>query len=154
VARHGGLEFRVRIDRIDRLADGGRVLLDYKTGMALPDWRGDRPDNPQLPIYALLRPQGLVAVAYARVNASDCGFVAESERPGVFKRGGRATHLEGRVSFAALLDTWAQRIERIALEFRDGHARVAPTLRACASCRLQPLCRVPSALGAQADLDG
>ncbi len=154
VARHGGLEFSVRIDRIDRLADGGRVLLDYKTGMALPDWRGDRPDNPQLPIYALLRPQGLVAVAYARVNASDCGFVAETERPGVFKRGGRPTHLEGRASFAALLDTWAERIERIALELRAGDARVAPTLRACASCHLQPLCRVPSALGALADLDG
>ena len=32
VARIGGLEFRVRIDRVDRLADGSRVLIDYKTG--------------------------------------------------------------------------------------------------------------------------
>jgi probable DNA repair protein len=154
VARHGGLEFAVRIDRIDRLADGGRVLLDYKTGRATADWRGDRPENPQLPIYALSRPDGLVAVAYARVNASDCGFVAETGRPGVFKPGGKATALEGHADFAALLDTWAGRIERIALEFRDGDARVAPTLRACASCRLQPLCRVPSTLGAEADVDG
>lgn len=154
VARHGGLEFSVRIDRVDRLADGGRVLLDYKTGMAVPDWRGDRPANPQLPIYALLRSEGLVAVAYAQVNASDSGFVAETGRAGVFKPGGRPTHLEGRVSFAALLDTWAERIEKIAVEFRDGDARVAPTLRACASCHLQPLCRVPSALGAGADSDG
>ena len=33
---HGiaGLEFSVRIDRIDRLADGARVLIDYKSGLA------------------------------------------------------------------------------------------------------------------------
>ena len=45
--------FKVRIDRVDRLADDARVLIDYKTGAATTDWRGDRPDNPQLPIYAL-----------------------------------------------------------------------------------------------------
>jgi probable DNA repair protein len=43
VARHAGLEFAVRIDRVDRLADGARVLIDYKTGMATADWRGERP---------------------------------------------------------------------------------------------------------------
>ncbi len=69
VAQFAGLNFAVRVDRVDRLADGARVLIDYKTGAAIADWRGDRPDNPQLPIYALLQPEALVAVAYARVNA-------------------------------------------------------------------------------------
>src|SRR5712664_3798915 len=40
-ARHAGLEFSVRIDRVDRLADGARVLIDYKTGVVAPDWRGE-----------------------------------------------------------------------------------------------------------------
>ena len=83
--RHGGLDYSIRIDRCDRLAGGGRVLIDYKTGMAAVDWRGDRPDNPQLPIYALLQPEELVAVAYGRVNAADCCFVAESARPRGFQ---------------------------------------------------------------------
>jgi ATP-dependent helicase/nuclease subunit B len=153
-ARHGGLEFKVRIDRVDRLADGGRVLIDYKTGMATADWRGDRPDNPQLPIYALLRPESLVAVAYGRVNASECGFVAEAERGGIFKGRGRPSQMEGMPNFAALIATWSHRIEKIAAEFAAGDAQVAPTLRACASCRLQPLCRVPAALAEGADPDG
>jgi ATP-dependent helicase/nuclease subunit B len=146
VASYAGLEFRVRIDRVDTLADGARVLIDYKTGSANPDWRGARPDNPQLPIYALLRSEGLVAVAYARVNAAIPGFVAEAERRDIFKYGSRISNLEGMPNFAALVQLWAQRIEAIAAAFAAGRAEVAPTLKACKSCDLQGFCRIPAAL--------
>jgi probable DNA repair protein len=146
VARHAGLDFSVRIDRVDRLADGSRVLIDYKTGMAAADWRGERPDNPQLPIYALLRPEALVAVAYGRVNAGDCGFVAEAERGGIFKPRSQKSQLEGLPSLAALIQVWSGRIESLAADFAAGRAAVAPTVRACTTCRLHGLCRVPAAL--------
>jgi ATP-dependent helicase/nuclease subunit B len=145
-ARFGGLEFRVRIDRVDRLSDGSRVLIDYKTGAALRDWGGERPDNPQLPIYALLRPEALVAVAYAKVNAAEPRFVAEAERRDIFYPRSRNSQLEGMPNFAALVGLWARRVERIAGEFASGRAEVAPTLRACKSCHLQGLCRVPAPL--------
>ena len=145
-ARHAGLEFKVRIDRVDRLVAGGRVLIDYKTGLAAADWRGERPDNPQLPIYSLLHRQGLVAVAYGRVNAADCSFVAEVERPAIFKPRGRKSPLEGMSSLAALIEVWSQRVESLAVDFAAGRAAVAPTLRACSTCRLHGLCRVPAAL--------
>jgi ATP-dependent helicase/nuclease subunit B len=145
IARFGGLDFRVRIDRVDRLMDGARVLLDYKTGAASVDWRGERPDNPQLPVYALLYPAALVGVAYAKVNAAECGFVAESERPEIFART-RPSALEGMATFSELIQVWSRRIERIAAEFAAGRAEVAPTLKACQSCKLQGLCRVPAAL--------
>jgi RecB family exonuclease len=145
-ARHAGLEFAVRIDRVDRLADGARILIDYKTGKAATDWRGERPDNPQLPLYALLQPTALVAVAYAHVNAADCSFVAEAERPAIFKPRGRETTLEGMGSLAALVEAWSQRIEKLAADFAAGRAAVAPTAQACKTCRLQGLCRVPAPL--------
>jgi ATP-dependent helicase/nuclease subunit B len=144
-ARFGGLEFRVRIDRVDRLLDGSRVLIDYKTGAADADWRGERPDNPQLPVYALLSPDALVAVAYAKVNAAESGFVAESERGDIFPRT-RRSGLEGMATLAELIPVWSRRIERIAGEFAAGRAEVAPTIEACQSCKLQGLCRVPAAL--------
>jgi probable DNA repair protein len=144
-ARHAGVEFTVRIDRVDRLADGGRVVIDYKTGSAVPDWRGERPDNPQLPLYALLYREQLAAVAYGQVNAAECRFVAEAERP-VFKATARKTSLEGQGSLHELLQVWSRRIDTLAAEFAAGRAQVAPSPRACESCHLQGLCRVPAAL--------
>jgi probable DNA repair protein len=150
-ARHAGLEFRVRIDRVDRLADGSRVLIDYKTGRPTADWRGERPDNPQLPIYALLRPEALVAVAYGRVNAAECTFVAETERRAVFKPWGQPSTLEGMPSLAALIEVWSGRIAKLAADFAAGHAAVAPTVHACKTCFLHGLCRVPAALDDEAE---
>ncbi|MGO9039691.1 MAG: PD-(D/E)XK nuclease family protein [Steroidobacteraceae bacterium] len=141
-ASFGGVEFSVRIDRVDRLEDGARVLIDYKSGSPVADWRGDRPDNPQLPIYALLLPQALVAVAYGSVNASECSFVAEAERRGIFKRTSQRTGMEGMDSLEALMRVWLQRIENLAAAFAAGRAEVDPTPKACESCRLHGLCRV------------
>jgi RecB family exonuclease len=122
------------------------VLIDYKTGAATADWRGDRPDNPQLPIYALLEPDSLAAVAYGRVNAAEPCYVFESERPDIFRPGTRATALEGAGTLAELVQIWSARIENLAAAFASGHAAVAPTATACRYCQLQGLCRVPSTL--------
>ena len=151
-ARHAGIEFSVRVDRIDRLDDGSRVLIDYKTGAANRDWQGERPDNPQLPLYALLHRPSLIAVAYGKINAAGCGFVVESERGGVFPKR-RATRLEGMGSLAALMDLWAERIERLADDFRRGLAAVDPTPSACRGCHLHGLCRVPSTMDLAESLD-
>jgi probable DNA repair protein len=146
VATFGGLPFRVRIDRQDELEDGARVVIDYKTGAATTDWRGERPDNPQLPVYALLRPERLVAVAYGRVNAAESRFVFEAERGNVFKAGDREQPrkgaMEGEPSFAALIERWRTRIEAIASSFAAGDAAVAPTATACQNCPLPGLCRI------------
>ena len=150
--RYAELDFNVRVDRVDRLAAGGRVVLDYKTGTPFADWRGDRPDNPQLPVYGLLYRQGLVAVAYGRVNAAECLFVPESALDGIFPNKD-ATRWESLGSFEELLAVWEQRIERIARDFAGGVARVDPTPSACRTCRLHGLCRVPSALDLDMALD-
>ncbi len=152
-AQHAGLQFTVRIDRVDRLEDGARVLIDYKSGSAARDWRGERPDNPQLPIYALLLPEQLAAVAYGKINAADCCFVFEAERSGIFRPGSARTRLEGMSSLAGLLQVWSRRIDGLAAQFAEGRAAVDPTLSACRSCRLHGLCRVPSALDIAAVLD-
>jgi hypothetical protein len=71
--------------------------------------------------------------------------VTESERTRIFPRSQR-TRLEGMACFADLVQVWSRRVTRIAGEFAAGHAEVAPTVKACQSCHLKGLCRVPAAL--------
>ena len=51
----GGLQWTLRLDRIDTLADGGTAIIDYKTGkVAAPaKWFDDRAQEPQLGLYWL-----------------------------------------------------------------------------------------------------
>ena len=50
----GGIDLSIRADRMDRLENGDSVVLDYKTGeCSASDWFGSRPNDPQLPIYAV-----------------------------------------------------------------------------------------------------
>jgi CRISPR/Cas system-associated exonuclease Cas4 (RecB family) len=142
IARYAGLEFHCRVDRVDRLADGARVVIDYKSGSPSYDWRGERPDNLQLPVYSLLYAEGLVAAAYGKVNARECGFIAESGRAAVFAPGSKATKLEGAASFPDLLAIWERRIEGVAAALAMGRAEVAPTPQACRSCDLHGFCRI------------
>ena len=54
-------------DRIDRLADGRQVIIDYKTGASIDtkNWAAQRITEPQLPIYAALVNDEVAAVVFA-----------------------------------------------------------------------------------------
>ena len=46
----GGLAVNAKLDRVDRLPDGRRIVIDYKGGSAkVADCLGTRPEEPQLP---------------------------------------------------------------------------------------------------------
>src|SRR5260221_10764106 len=65
-----GVTFDARIDRMDRLESGGHAIVDYKTGggnVTAKRWQGERPDEPQLPLYAVSAKEEITAVGVARV---------------------------------------------------------------------------------------
>lgn len=143
-----GLRVNARVDRVDALDDGGRVILDYKTGKAtIAAWVGARPDAPQLPLYAITDPGDVAAVALVPVQAHDVRFRGlareESLLPGV------ATPEQARefgeiADWPALLSGWRTVLDALASEFLAGEAVVMPKRypQTCQYCDLGPLCRV------------
>jgi len=143
----GGLDLTLRVDRIDTVADGARIIIDYKTGAAaVRDWLGDRPASPQLPLYALAADQLPGALAFARVRPAECSYVGAGAIDGI---PGLNTDIPGLVrggsgadDWPALLDGWREVLERLAADFTAGAATVDPLRGSCQYCGLQPLCRV------------
>lgn len=144
----GGVRAHMRIDRIDELACGSKLLIDYKTGLVKPtQWFGERPDEPQLPLYSLIFSDELAGVAFAQVKAGDIAFkgVAREEEcaPGIssFKNLAQTCNY---VSWSEVLANWRQTLEKLGQDFLAGKADVDPKQYpvTCTYCALKPLCRI------------
>ncbi|MFY9317676.1 MAG: PD-(D/E)XK nuclease family protein [Burkholderiales bacterium] len=151
----GGLEFSGRVDRMDRLADGSHALIDYKTGARVTskDWQGPRPDDPQLPLYAVTAGEKVSALAFAKLRAGDMKFSGFSEKKD------QLPDVKQAKSWGGLVEGWKKELGALAGGFASGEAQVDPkyakSLKTCANCDLQPLCRVHERLGAlQQDEEG
>jgi len=134
-----GLALNGRIDRMDRLAAGGHALIDYKTGRPSPnDWMGERPGDPQLPLYALNATEGISAVAFAKLRTGEMRYMGFAARKDLIPE------LKPAIDWGALLEGWRKEIEALGAGFASGDARVDPKklLATCRYCDLQPLCRV------------
>ena len=136
----GDLQLALRIDRIDRLACGDEIVLDYKTGSALSRqlWDLPRPEQPQLLAYALTA-ETTRGIAFAALNASDCKII-DAPR-------GIATKHDFVVDVAAwalLREAWQQELTALASAYAAGTAEVAPKSlpETCRHCDLQVLCRI------------
>jgi probable DNA repair protein len=155
----GGLTLRLRMDRVDRVGDA-LVLLDYKTGKpSLGGWRGSRPDQPQLPLYAARYGEPVAAVAFARLSTADPGYDGAGADAALLPKLRPAAKLkltdDGRSGFdwGQVLAHWSAAVERLAGEHAAGRAEVDPKQpQTCRGCHLPVLCRVGSRFASDEDL--
>ena len=144
-----GVRVETRLDRVDRLEDGSYVVLDYKTSREVDaaDWRGERPDEPQLPLYAASGRGELAAVAFAQLTTRQVRFEGLSRTAGVLPGVPQlAESKEARhyADWGGMLATWRAVLEALAREYLAGHAAVAPKNypETCRHCDFPTLCRV------------
>ena len=161
----GGLELRLRVDRVDRVGDEC-VVIDYKTGKAASTaWRGARMGAPQLPLYAVLHPDRPTGIAIARVGAAGAKYSGVGRDEAAFagmKAAEKFELTEDRLKgfdWPAITAHWRAWLEKLAADFSAGRSDVDPKLGAatCRQCHLSTLCRVeaaaPDDLGPEDDDD-
>jgi probable DNA repair protein len=144
--RVGDLRLKLRADRIDLLADNTRLLLDYKTGqISTTSWQGDRPNDPQLPLYAAYgNVENVSGILFARIRAGKIAFegsIRDAQTQLSATIGAKKALVTDPYSDAKR-DQWAQTLEKLSEEFLNGEAAVAPQAHACDHCHFHSLCRI------------
>jgi ATP-dependent helicase/nuclease subunit B len=143
----GGLRIRTRIDRVDELPDGRHIVIDYKaTAPSLNAWEGDRPGEPQVPLYASAVTTRVAAAMFANLSPGDLKFVGLSQEEGLIP-GVKTDALAGRII------AWRATLDRIGRSYAEGRAEVDPKKGACKNCALTPLCRVREICAAEEETD-
>jgi probable DNA repair protein len=134
-----GLPLRLRVDRIDRLSNGGLLLIDYKSGKVTKNKLDcPRPSEPQLLVYASAKSPKVEGMLFGAVRARESRIVGKT-RDRQFAGG----------STSVLGDKWddfvleaEQTVRRLAAEFIAGNALVDPLKDACNFCGSAALCRI------------
>jgi ATP-dependent helicase/nuclease subunit B len=138
----GPLHLSLRVDRVDE-TEGGELVIDYKTGrVSTGDWLSERPDAPQLPLYAVVSDAArLGGVAFARLRVGkEMGWKGFAAREGVLLKPDRLK----TESFAAQVEEWRGVLTNLAEQFAAGEAEVRPKSypKTCTYCGQRLLCRV------------
>ena len=143
-----GLKFELRMDRVDLLENGSRLVIDYKSSEVGPKaWEGDRPDDVQLPLYASFAVrEDLQGLAIARVRPGTTRFFGRVRNARNSLRADLTGHdpLVRDPLTDAQLSEWRERIERLGEDFVNGRADLDPKNagQPCEKCHLHAVCRI------------
>ena len=153
-----GLKIQTRLDRVDQLPDGSLIIIDYKTGkVSLASWMDERPDEPQLPLYAVTGEGNIAAVVFGQIKRGEMKFVGLSDDPDGDKISeddsaalipdvktlSRSRYGNRFSDWQALSKFWSQNLTTLAHNFREGYAAVDPhKVNTCNYCDLGTLCRI------------
>ena len=146
-----GIEFKLKVDRIDMLEDGSLLVIDYKTGSASKSsWLDQRVQDPQMPIYYFAVNENLAnnvaAISFANTKKLIFDGLSDADisiRGIVQVENNNRGKLKNYENFEQLIQHWSRAIDTLVNELKMGMASVTPeTLSNCKYCGRQSLCRI------------
>lgn len=135
-----GLAIKVRVDRLDQVGDS-QWVIDYKSSLPTTNpWYEDRPQEPQLLLYALLAEE-INTLLFLQVRTGKIQASGLSQDK-VALSGIRP--LKKEETWAGARATWLKQLTQLATEIQQGHCPPLPTNTAiCQHCEFKNLCRIP-----------
>lgn len=144
----GPLQLHLKADRVDLLPDNTHLLIDYKTGVvSAASWQGDRPDEPQLPLYAVYgNVENVSGLLFAQIRTQGTKFIGRMRdaRSQLFADLKDSDQLVKDPYQHAMHNEWQTALAALAEEFAQGLARITPKHgeTTCQRCPLPSLCRI------------
>jgi RecB family exonuclease len=146
------LRFRLRIDRVDALEDGGSIIVDYKSGSSErpTSWFDERPRASQLGMYALAsalpNPRRRCGRSHLRSSSPKTSRRSACRRRGAWPALTQLSKVGRFRSWGAMESWWRTQLGALACEIAGGWAAVTPRKSPppCRHCKLQSLCRIDS----------
>lgn len=141
-----GTKLEIRIDRIDTLEDGTRVIFDYKTGEPQSQsWLDERVSQVQLLVYSMAEQTDVAALATVHLTPSRVTYRGIADRKDRLHRVDAlsdGSDASARQAWQAQTERWHAIVEGLARDFLKGMARRDPFDNACRTCHLHVFCRI------------
>ncbi|MGQ3891918.1 PD-(D/E)XK nuclease family protein [Legionella sp. CNM-4043-24] len=134
-----GITFNLRVDRMDRVANDKKWVIDYKSSLPVGSpWQDERPKEPQILLYALLD-ERISTMLFGELKAGHMtckGFSEEAQDlPGIKSP-------QAGESWQEYREQWRSALHELAEEYQRGHCPPQPvSLSVCQQCDFQSLCR-------------
>ena len=136
----GGISLKVRIDRIDKTAANTSWIIDYKSSLpSTQPWYEERPQAPQLLIYALLD-SSIDTLLFLQLKTGQLHVLGISDSSTKTLKG--IQPLKKDIAWETQKNIWLDTLTNIAEEYQAGICMPAPNKPAlCTTCSYSNLCR-------------
>jgi len=140
-----GLSLSLKVDRVDLLSTGQRIVIDYKSSaaQAVTDWSRSPVKSPQLPCYSQVI-ANVETIAIGQVSVTEPGYLTLGADIGfrdADKESKKAMDRTGITGLADLKEQWLTDLTALVRAFVGGSVTPTPSPSSCRYCHYTAICR-------------